>query len=116
MPQLIPVTRISIYWNSIGCPVACHCRTTYFYWMSKNAAVSRLVEGPFSESSVIEAARSALEEIGGKVSFGIVFASADYRAHLNDFAELLQLHGHIPLLAGCSASAIAGPGRELEGG
>ncbi len=116
MPQFITVAGISVCWKSIGCPVACHCRTTYFYPMSKNAAVSRLVEGPFSESSVIEAARSALEEIGGKVSFGIVFASADYRAHLTDFAELLQLHGHIPLLAGCSASAIAGPGRELEGG
>lgn len=45
---------------------------------------------------------------------GFVFASADYRPHLPDFLELIQVHGHVPLLAGCSAAGLVGVGTEAE--
>lgn len=79
-----------------------------------NAAASRLLLGAYSEPAVIEAARGALEEIGGHVSCAFAFASADYRPHLADFLELLQVHAHIPVLAGCSASGLIGTGTEAE--
>lgn len=79
-----------------------------------NRAVSRLSLGPFSEEAVEAAARSALEEIGGKVTCGFVFVSADYAPSLADFLEIIQLHAHVPLLAGCSGSGLIGAGLEEE--
>ncbi len=79
-----------------------------------NRAVSRLVVGPFSERVVTEAAHAALAEIGGKVTCGFVFVSADYAPDLRDFLELVQLHARIPLLAGCSGAGLLGTGREEE--
>lgn len=79
-----------------------------------NAASSRLLPGPYSEATVKEAARAALEEAGGAVTLGFAFASADYGERLEDFLELVQLHGHVPLLAGCSGSGVIGVGREVE--
>ena len=80
----------------------------------QNASVSRLVLSKFSESLVTKTARELLEEIGGRVSMGIVFCSLDYREHLEDFLEILQVHAHIPLLVGCSASGFIGTNAEAE--
>ena len=80
-----------------------------------NSAASRLVLSPYSESVVAEAARSALHEVGGRVSCAFVFCSADYRAQLGDFLEVLQVHGHIPLIVGCSGAGLVGTGKEAEG-
>jgi len=79
-----------------------------------NTAASRLLLRPYSEAAVVQAARSALSEVGGKVSVGFAFASADYYENLPDFLELIQLHGHVPLLAGCSGSGVIGTNREAE--
>jgi small ligand-binding sensory domain FIST len=77
-------------------------------------ATSRLVLGPYAENVVIETARDALREIGGKVSCGFVFVSADYAPHLEDFLELLQLHAHIPVLCGCSGLGLVASEQEAE--
>ncbi len=82
--------------------------------MTANTAASRLVLEPFSEQRVIDAARSALAEAGGKASLGFVFASADYEEHLPDFLELLTLHGHLPHLVGCSGTGMIGTALEAE--
>src|SRR3954470_16980738 len=80
-----------------------------------NAAASRLVQEPFSEALVTETARALLAEIGGRVSCAFVFASAEYREVLPDFLELLQVHGHVPTIAGCSGSGLIGKAKESEG-
>ncbi len=80
-----------------------------------NSAASKLVLTAYSESVVAEAARSALHEVGGRVSCAFVFCSADYRAQLGDFLEVLQVHGHIPLIVGCSGAGLVGTGEEAEG-
>jgi small ligand-binding sensory domain FIST len=79
-----------------------------------NAAVSRLVLSSYTEPLTAETAREALREIGGKVSCGFVFCSADYRDDLPDFLENLQLNAHIPTLVGCSGAGIIGSGAEAE--
>jgi small ligand-binding sensory domain FIST len=79
-------------------------------------AVSRLSLGPFSESTVTDVARSALADIGGVVTCGFVFVTADYAPHLGDFLELLQLHAHVPILAGSSGSGLVASGQESEHG
>ncbi len=81
-----------------------------------NRAASRLTLKAYSEAAVIESARAALAEVGGKVTLGFVFATGAYRPYLPDFLELLTLHGHIPLLAGCSGSGLIGTNREAEEG
>ena len=80
-----------------------------------NRAASRLVLEPFSESIVTEVARDALRECGGKVTCGFVFVSSDYRPHLADFLELVQLHGHVPVLTGSSGMGLVGTATEAEG-
>jgi small ligand-binding sensory domain FIST len=80
-----------------------------------NAAASRLVLEPFSEALVTETARALLAEIGGRVSCAFVFASAEYREVLPDFLELLQVHGHVPTIAGCSAGGLINTSVEAEG-
>ncbi len=79
-----------------------------------NRAASRLTLKPYSEAAVVEAARSALAEVGGRVSIGFAFASGHYQPFLPDFLELLTLHAHIPILAGCSGSGLIGTNREAE--
>ena len=79
-----------------------------------NSASSRLVLSPYSEETVIQTARSALQETGGRASIGFVFASPDYQPVLADFLELIQLHGHVPVLVGSSASGLIGPSHEAE--
>ena len=48
------------------------------------------------------------------MSCAFVFASADYRPHLADFLELIQLHGHVPTLIGSSGAGLIGTGLEAE--
>jgi len=79
-----------------------------------NSAASNLTLAPFSEKDVTDAARKALHAVGGHVSCAFVFASADYRPHLPDFLDILQVHGHVPLLVGCSASTLVGRSLEAE--
>ena len=79
-----------------------------------NSAASRLVLAPYSEEKVTATASEALREAGGRVSCAFVFASADYRAHLADFLELIQLHGHVPTLIGSSGTGLVGAGVEAE--
>src|SRR3954463_15793654 len=79
-----------------------------------NAAASRLVLEPFSEARVTETAKALLAEIGGRVSCAFVFASSEYRAVLPDFLELLQVHGHVPVIAGSSGAGLIAAGEEAE--
>jgi small ligand-binding sensory domain FIST len=83
--------------------------------VATNTSAARLILKPYDEATVIQTAHGALSEVGGKVSLGFVFASADYRDVLPDFLELLQLHAHIPVLIGCSGSGVIGIDREAEG-
>ncbi len=79
-----------------------------------NRAASRLVLSEYSESVVADAARSILDEVGGRVSCAFVFCSSDYREQLRDFLEVLQVNGHIPLIVGSSGGGLVGTAAEAE--
>lgn len=79
-----------------------------------NRAISRIILGAYSEPMVVETAREALREIGGKVSCGFIFVSADYEPFLPDLLELIQLHAHVPILVGCSGAGLIGSSQEEE--
>jgi small ligand-binding sensory domain FIST len=79
-----------------------------------NTAASRMVLGSYSEELVTSAARETLRAAGGRVSCAFVFASSDYRPHLADFLELIQVHGHAPIIAGSSGSGLLGTATEAE--
>src|SRR5262245_54777945 len=79
-----------------------------------NSAASRLVLGAFSEEAVTEAARAVLGEVGGRASCAVVFVSSDYRAQLPELLELIQVHGHAPVVVGCSGSGLIGTNTEVE--
>lgn len=79
-----------------------------------NAAASRLILEPFSEEAVVRAAKECLKELGCNPSLVLAFATADYRPHLGDFLELLQLHAHAALIVGGSATSLVGTGVEAE--
>ena len=79
-----------------------------------NKAASRIVLESYSEEAVIRASRECLHELGCNPSVVLVFASSDYRPHLADFLELIQLHSHATLLLGGSAWGLIGSGVEAE--
>ncbi len=79
-----------------------------------NRSASRLVLAPYSEERVKLEAQACREACGGKVSCAFVFTTSDYLPVLEDFLELVQLHGHVPLLIGCSGSGLAGNNTEVE--
>ncbi len=79
-----------------------------------NAAASRLVLEAYSEAAVISAARECLQQLGRNPSIVLAFVTADYRPHLADFLELVQLHAHATLIVGGSASGLIGTGVEAE--
>lgn len=79
-----------------------------------NKAASRLVLESYSEETVIRASRECLQELGCNPSVALVFVSSDYKPHLEDFLELLQLHCHAPLVLGGSAWGLVGSGMEAE--
>jgi small ligand-binding sensory domain FIST len=79
-----------------------------------NRAAARLFLGEFNEESVTQVAREARAELGAEVTCAVVFFSPDYTANLADFLELVRVYGRAPLLLGCSAGGLVGPGAEAE--
>ncbi len=78
-------------------------------------AASKLVSGRFSEEQAREAAIALRQELGQDPTLGILFASPDYSDNLEDLLEIVRLHGHVPILAGCSGQGLIGTGEEREG-
>lgn len=79
-----------------------------------NSAGSTIVLEGFADGVVREAARATLAKVGGQVTVGFAFFSPDYRDNLEDFLEIVQLHGHVPLLVGCSGIGLIGAAVEAE--
>ncbi|MES2707640.1 MAG: FIST C-terminal domain-containing protein [Verrucomicrobiota bacterium] len=67
----------------------------------------------WDEDVVIAAARSLREQAGG-ASLALVFASPDWRPHLHDLVEIIQVEGHARRVVGCSADGMIGTDQEDE--
>ncbi len=77
-------------------------------------AASRIRLLTWDEDAVIATARELRAETGG-ATIAFAYASADWKPHLADFVEILQVEGHARLVVGCSADGLIGSGQEDEG-
>jgi small ligand-binding sensory domain FIST len=77
-------------------------------------AVSQLFAGTYSEPEIIAVAQKLRTELGGNAALGFVFATREWRGHLEDTLELIRLHARVPRLVGCSGSGIIGTNTEIE--
>jgi small ligand-binding sensory domain FIST len=77
-------------------------------------AVSQLFAGTYSEPDIIAVAQKLRIELGGNAALGFVFATREWRSHLEDTLDLIRLHARVPRLVGCSGSGVIGTKTELE--
>jgi small ligand-binding sensory domain FIST len=79
-------------------------------------AASRLVTGIYDEAAVREAAIALRQELSGKPSFAVLFATPDYAAHASDLLELVRVYGHVGTAVGSTGNGLIGTGLEQEEG
>lgn len=71
--------------------------------------------GGFDEPGLQAWARTLRGRLAApRVSLGLVFLTPQFFPHAAEVLEILRLHAQIPLLAGCSSTALIAGGRELE--
>ena len=76
-------------------------------------AASRVRLTQWDEGVVTETVRQLKEETGG-ATLALAFCSPDWRPHLKEFIEILQVDGHARQVVGCSADGFIGTGQEDE--
>ena len=79
-------------------------------------AASRLISGSFDESVVRDTAVQLREQLSGKPTFALVFATPDYAEKASEFLELIRVYGHVPTVVGCSGTGLVGHSQEQEEG
>ena len=79
-----------------------------------NGSYSETVLSAYDEGLVRAAAERAVERLGGAASCVFVFVSPDWRGHVDDLCEVLQVYARSPVVVGCSAWGLVGTGREDE--
>jgi len=81
---------------------------------NSNRAASCLIRTTFDEDEITRAVRDCRERIGGAPTLVFAFVSADWKPHLKDFVEIVQVEGHAARIVGCSGFGLAGVGEEDE--
>jgi len=80
-------------------------------------AISVLVAGPLDETALrlkVDAARRQLP--GERAELALVFVSPPLLPSIHDILEIVQVHGHVGHLVGCSAHGVIGQSEEVENG
>jgi len=79
-----------------------------------NRAHSRVVLTTFDDDHVVKVVEECRLAVGGKTTCVFAFVSSDWRPHLEEFLEIVQVHGHAPVVVGSSADGLIGVGEEDE--
>ena len=83
--------------------------------MHNEFAVAGHWNGGFEEAGLQAWAEELRDRLRApRVSLGLVFLTPAFFAHAAQVLEILRVHAHIPLLAGCSSASVIVGGRELE--
>jgi small ligand-binding sensory domain FIST len=83
--------------------------------VSEKHSIAAHWAGEFDEKGLQEWAENLhLQMQGQKVSLGLVFMSPRFFPHARQVLEILQVHGRIPLLTGCSSQGLIVGEQELE--
>ena len=82
---------------------------------STNCSASALLRSTFDEEGVTRVVRHCREQINGVTpSLVVVFVSEDWKPHIKDLIEIVQIEGHAPKVVGCSGMGFIGTGEENE--
>ncbi len=77
-------------------------------------AASRLILTTFDEDALRAAVEGCRDDAGGGGCLAFIFVSADWRPHLEDVIEIVQVYGRVPTVVGCSADGLIGTAQENE--
>lgn len=78
-------------------------------------AASALISGPFQPDIVRRSAERLRAQCGGSATLAFAFVTEDWMTDLEEFSDLIRLHGHVPCLYGCTAAGLTGDDVETEG-
>jgi small ligand-binding sensory domain FIST len=81
---------------------------------SANRSASVLLRATFDEDALVTAVRDCRERLGGPATLVFAFVSADWRPHLKEFIEIVQVEGRAPRIVGSSGYGLMGVGQEDE--
>ncbi len=82
--------------------------------VESNRASSRLYGGAFDAERIEGLAEQCRGDLGAAPSLVFAFVSPDWKPHLRELGEILQIHGHSPIVLGCSTDGLVGVGEERE--
>ena len=83
--------------------------------MNREFSTAAYWQGDFDEHGLCEWAEKLRTQLGAHpVSLGLVFMSPKFFPHAQATLEILRVHARIPLLAGCSSTALVAGSREIE--
>lgn len=82
--------------------------------VKSNRASSRLLSGVFDAHRIESLVIECREELACDPHVVFAFVSPDWKPHLSELGEILQIHGHSPLVMGSSADGLVGVGQERE--
>ena len=68
----------------------------------------------YDEGRIRACAEEMRAELGATPTIALAFVSASYVDHLAEFQEVVAVHGHAPMLVGCTGSGLIGTAREAE--
>ncbi|MFK5921401.1 MAG: FIST C-terminal domain-containing protein [Verrucomicrobiota bacterium] len=79
-----------------------------------NRASSRLFSGTFDADRIESLVIECREDLGADPAVVFAFVSPDWKPHLSELGEILQIHGHSSLVIGSSTDGLVGVGEERE--
>lgn len=79
-----------------------------------NRSAACLLACAFDADLVRQAARGCLDNLRGDPDLVLAFVTSDYRPHVKELVEILQIDGHAPRVIGGSGSGLIGRGKEVE--
>jgi len=83
--------------------------------MTVHHSVAGHWQGEFDEPGLQSWASDLRSQLGTQeVSLGLVFMTPRYFSQAEEILEILQVHGRIPMLAGCSSTSLICNGKEIE--
>jgi small ligand-binding sensory domain FIST len=85
--------------------------------MQNDYSVAAHWAGGFDEQALQQWAENLRRQLrAGPPSLGLVFMAPPFFPHAAQVLELLRVHAHVPLLAGCSSQSLIAGGEEVEDG
>ena len=73
-------------------------------------------KGKYSRQEIAAAALELRESAGGPTALAFAFITPDYAPHLEEFAEMVRVDGHVIELVGATGAGFTIDGEENEDG